>query len=81
MIVFGCYVQLTGKHGKIMILKTISNRQNNDVKLIVGADLLSLAVLEEPAHQAEVVVGTSQRFGIPLGYGGPHAGYFEKNIL
>ena len=75
---FGCYVQLTGKHGKINDLKTISNKlQNNDVKLIVGADLLSLALLEEPASSnCEVVVGTSQRFGIPLGYGGPHAGYF-----
>ena len=75
---FGCYVQLTGKHGKINDLKTISNKlQNNDVKLIVGADLLSLAVLEEPASSnCEVVVGTSQRFGIPLGFGGPHAGYF-----
>ena len=38
---------------------------------------MSLTVLKEPsAFNSDVVIGTSQRFGIPLGYGGPHAGYF-----
>ena len=56
------------------ISKTISNF---DIKLIVAADLLSLTILEKPSlFNCDVVVGTSQRFGIPLGYGGPHAGYF-----
>ena len=75
---FGCYIQYIGKHGKINDLKKISNYLLEfDIKFIVGSDLLALAILEKPALSGcEVVVGTSQRFGIPLGFGGPHAGYF-----
>ena len=75
---FGSYVQYTGKNGQINDLKTISKTISNfDIKLIVAADLLSLTILEKPSlFNCDVVVGTSQRFGIPLGYGGPHAGYF-----
>ena len=75
---FGCYIQYIGNHGKINDLKKVSNYLKAvDVKLIVGSDLLALAILEEPASSnCDVVVGTSQRFGIPLGFGGPHAGYF-----
>ena len=75
---FGCYIQYIGNHGKINDLKKISNYLLEfDIKLIVGSDLLALVILEKPAlSDCEVVVGTSQRFGIPLGFGGPHAGYF-----
>jgi len=66
------------KNGQINDLKTISKTISNfDIKLIVAADLLSLTILKKPSlFNCDVVVGTSQRFGIPLGYGGPHAGYF-----
>jgi glycine dehydrogenase len=75
---FGIYVQYTGKNGQINDLKSISKAISNfDIKLVVAADLLSLTTLEKPSlFNCDVVVGTSQRFGIPLGYGGPHAGYF-----
>jgi len=79
---FGCLVQYIGKNGKINDLDKISNKiENNDCKLVVAADLMSLTILKEPsAFSADVVVGTSQRFGIPLGYGGPHAGYFATKM-
>ena len=75
---FGIYVQKKKKNGQINDLKSISKAISNfDIKLVVAADLLSLTTLEKPSlFNCDVVVGTSQRFGIPLGYGGPHAGYF-----
>ena len=76
--VFGCIVQYIGKTGKINDLELISNKiVESNCKLIIAADLLGLTLLKEPSSfNCDVVVGTSQRFGIPLGYGGPHAGYF-----
>jgi glycine dehydrogenase len=75
---FGALVQYPGASGKIMNLEAfISKANSNNIKVAVAADILSLAVLEAPGHfGADVVVGTTQRFGIPMGYGGPHAAYF-----
>ena len=75
---FGALVQYPGASGKIMNLEVfISKANSNNIKVAVAADILSLAVLEAPGHfGADVVVGTTQRFGIPMGYGGPHAAYF-----
>jgi len=75
---FGALLQYPGKHGKITDIQTcIQNAKNNDVKVAVAADILSLAVLEAPGKfGADVVVGSTQRLGIPMGYGGPHAGFF-----
>ena len=75
---FGALLQYPGKSGVIVDLQRfISEANQNDIKVAVAADILSLVVLEAPGkHGADVVVGTTQRFGIPMGYGGPHAAYF-----
>jgi len=75
---FAAFFQYPGKHGNIIDLPAMVNKAKTfDLKTIVAADLLSLALLEAPGkYDVDVVVGTTQRFGIPLGYGGPHAAYF-----
>ena len=75
---FGVLVQYPGKYGTICELdKILSTAQTAGAKTVVVADLMSLVLLEAPgAYGTDVVVGSSQRFGIPLGYGGPHAGFF-----
>src|SRR5690606_22039479 len=55
----------------------IEKANASQIKVAVSADILSLVMLEAPGKfGADVVVGTTQRFGIPMGYGGPHAAYF-----
>jgi glycine dehydrogenase len=78
---FGAIVQYPGKHGKVLDYTSfIEDAHTNEVKVVVSADLLSLAMLKSPAEMgADVAVGTTQRFGIPLGYGGPHAAYFATS--
>ena len=75
---FGAFFQYPGKYGSIPNLSELIKKvQAFDIKTGVAADLLSLTLLEAPGkYGADVVVGTTQRFGIPLGYGGPHAAYF-----
>ena len=75
---FGAIVQYPGKHGQVYDYTNFIGKANaNGIKVAVAADILSLVKLKAPAEfGADVVVGTTQRFGIPLGYGGPHAGYF-----
>ena len=75
---FGCIIQYPGAYGNIIdVKKYCSEAVKNNIKIVIAADLLSLCLLEKPSNfSADVVVGTSQRFGIPLGYGGPHAAYF-----
>ena len=75
---FGAILQYPGKHGEVYDYKTfVENAKANNIKVAVAADILSLVKLQAPGEfGADVVVGTTQRFGIPLGYGGPHAGYF-----
>jgi glycine dehydrogenase len=75
---FGAILQYPGKHGQIYDYTAFVTKANdNNIKVAVAADILSLVKLKAPAEfGVDVVVGTTQRFGIPLGYGGPHAGYF-----
>jgi len=75
---FGALIQYPGTLGQIIdISEFISKAKNSEIKVAVAADILSLVKLEAPGKfGADVVVGTTQRFGIPMGYGGPHAGYF-----
>jgi glycine dehydrogenase len=78
---FGAIVQYPAKHGKIFdYTEFIENAHKKDVKVVVAADILSLSILKSPAEMgADVAVGTTQRFGIPLGFGGPHAAYFATH--
>ncbi len=76
--VFGLLVQYPDVNGAINDYAELAkNAKENDILVVVAADLLSLTLLTPPGEWgADVVVGTTQRFGIPLGYGGPHAAYF-----
>ena len=75
---FGAILQYPAKHGQIFDYTDFVAKANaNNIKVAVAADILSLVKLKAPAEfGVDVVVGTSQRFGIPLGYGGPHAAFF-----
>jgi glycine dehydrogenase len=75
---YGAILQYPGKHGQVNDYSGfIAKAKVNEIKVAVAADILSLALLTSPGEMgADVVLGTTQRFGIPLGYGGPHAAYF-----
>ncbi len=75
---FAAMLQYPGKDGQISDIETFIKKANAaQIKVAVAADILSLIKLEAPGKfGADVVVGTTQRFGIPMGYGGPHAAYF-----
>jgi glycine dehydrogenase len=75
---FGAILQYPGKLGQIVDYEGFVTKANEkNIKVAVAADILSLVKLKAPGEfGASVVVGTTQRFGIPLGYGGPHAAYF-----
>ena len=75
---FGAIVQYPSMSGKITDIEPFINKcKEYEIKVAVAADILSLTLLKDPGSMgADVVVGSTQRFGIPLGYGGPHAAYF-----
>nr|WP_299000137.1 aminomethyl-transferring glycine dehydrogenase [uncultured Allomuricauda sp.] len=75
---YGALLQYPGKHGQVHDYASFSEKAKaNDIKVAVAADILSLVLLTPPGEWGvDVVVGTTQRFGIPLGYGGPHAAFF-----
>lgn len=75
---FGLLVQFPNLNGQVTdYSKFFSQAKSNDITIAVAADLMSLVLMTPPGDiGADVVVGTTQRFGVPMGYGGPHAGYF-----
>ena len=75
----GVLVQYPGASGRIVDPRpVIETAHERDALAVVAADLLALTLLESPGEMgADVVVGSSQRFGVPLFYGGPHAGYMS----
>ncbi|HJN72337.1 MAG TPA: aminomethyl-transferring glycine dehydrogenase [Myxococcota bacterium] len=75
--VFGALVQYPASDGELLDYAGFGARAHDHGALLcVAADLLALCLLREPASfGADVVVGSAQRFGVPLGYGGPHAAF------
>ena len=83
--VFGALVQSPDEAGVVHDLRGFIARANaSGVLVAVASDLLSLTLLTPPGEMgADIVLGNSQRFGVPMGYGGPHAAFFatkEKHI-
>ena len=76
--VFGLYIQSPDSHGELVDVRGATERAHAAGALVaVGSDLLSMALFEPPGEAgADVVSGSAQRFGVPLGFGGPHAAFF-----
>ncbi len=76
--VFGLLIQNPGKNGEVKdYSELISEAHSQNIQVAVAADLLSLVLLKPAGEMgADVVLGTAQRFGIPMGLGGPHAAFF-----
>ncbi|PLX09179.1 MAG: glycine dehydrogenase (aminomethyl-transferring) [Marinilabiliales bacterium] len=77
--VYGCMIQYPDQKGEIDDHTEIAKKANEaGVPLAVAADLMSLVLLTPPGEWgAHVVFGSSQRFGVPMGFGGPHAAFFS----
>ncbi len=75
---FAALVQYPGTHGEVFDFRGFGEKVHAEGALfVVACDLLSLALLVPPGEiGADVALGNSQRFGVPLGYGGPHAAFF-----
>ncbi len=74
---FAVFVQYTKRSGEITDLKSLSEKSKTaGAQMIVAADVLSLCLLKSPGELgADIVVGNTQRFGVPMGNGGPHAAF------
>ncbi|PVH28949.1 aminomethyl-transferring glycine dehydrogenase [Pararhodobacter oceanensis] len=77
--VFGALFQYPGTYGEIHdFTDTITALHEHKALAIMATDLLALCMIKEPgAMGADIAVGSAQRFGVPLGYGGPHAGFMS----
>jgi glycine dehydrogenase len=79
---FGALVQYPATDGEVIDYRAFGEKVHDASALfVVAADILSLALLVPPGEfGADVAVGTTQRFGVPLGYGGPHAAYMSTKV-
>ena len=85
---FGVLVGYPGTHGELLDLKAIADKAHaGGAALIVATDLLASALVKPAGEQgADIVVGSAQRFGVPMGFGGPHAAFlacqkgFERSM-
>ncbi|MCA4894152.1 MAG: aminomethyl-transferring glycine dehydrogenase [Cytophagales bacterium] len=75
---FGIYIQNPNNNGEVKdYTSMIESAHEKEVFVVMGADLMSLLLVKSPGEMgADVVVGCSQRFGVPMGFGGPHAAFF-----
>ena len=75
---FGALLQYPNSDGEVLDYESFVNgAHQKNIKVVVAADLLSLVLLKAPGEfGADVAVGTTQRFGVPMGFGGPSAAYF-----
>ena len=76
--VFGAIIQYPDADGAVIDYRNFINRAHNaNASVVMATDLLSLALLTSPGELgADIAVGNSQRFGVPMGFGGPHAAFF-----
>lgn len=79
--VCGVLVQYPGTEGELLdYSEFIKNAHASGVKVVMATDLLALTVLKPPGEfGADIVVGSAQRFGVPMGYGGPHAAFLATS--
>jgi glycine dehydrogenase len=79
--VFGALLQYPGTTGQVQNLESLISQAHSKKTLVaVATDLLALTVLKAPGEMgADVVIGSAQRFGVPMGYGGPHAAFMATS--
>ncbi|MDH4573227.1 aminomethyl-transferring glycine dehydrogenase [Salinicola acroporae] len=79
--VFGALLQYPGVDGDIVDIESlVAEARSRQIMTCIAADLMSLVRLKEPgAMGVDIVLGNSQRFGVPMGYGGPHAAFFAAS--
>lgn len=76
--IFGVLLQYPAQDGQVLdYTNFIASAKEQGIKVAVATDLMALALLKSPAEMgADVALGNSQRFGVPMGFGGPHAAFF-----
>lgn len=79
--VFGILIQYPNSNGAVCKYEQLTGKVHEmDINVVVAADLLSLVLYTPPGEWgADVVIGSTQRFGVPIGFGGPHAAYFATS--